>query len=329
MASDARFAEGRIEPGVADRAHYTGADGRRLAPDPAVRRRGPAPTGLAEGPRVTTSIDSGRVGRQPEAWRFRHVTWNFAQRDLKSKYKNTVLGWGWSLLVPLATVAIYTLVFSVFFRSVPPNLGNGASGIFSLWFFTALVAWSYLTASITRGMSTLVGSGRLLKKIYLPGYVPVLGSLIAGCVQMLIELAILLAIMVVLGNAGWTWLLLPVWFVVFLPFVVGLTLLTALANIYVRDLSVIISVVLQLLFFLTPIIYQVSMIPESLHGVPVRALIEASPLSGFVASLRDLVYLHTLPSAGSVAWLLAWSAAALAAAVWAFRRGGRDLAERV
>lgn len=269
------------------------------------------------------------AGRRSTPWDLRHVIWNFAQRDLKAKYKNTILGWAWSLVVPLATVATYTLVFSFFFRASPPLLGNGEPGIFAVYFFVGLVPWAFLNISVQRGMGSLLGSARMLQKIYLPGYVPVLGTVMGATVQMLIEFGVMLGILLVLGNLSPVWLLSTVWLALYLPFVASLAVIMALFNVFVRDLTLMIGVVMQLLFFLTPIIYTIDMVPETIAGIPVRAIIEASPFAAFIDTLRSLVYLNSVPSIGDFLYLAAWSAGVLGLAVVCFRRWGRDLAERL
>ena len=123
-------------------------------------------------------------------WAYRSLIWNFTQRDLKARYKGTLLGWAWSLVVPLATLLIYTLVFSVIFRAEPPDFGNGEPGIFPVWLFGGLIAWTFLAQSVQLGIPTLLGNGPLLQKVYFPSHVPVLGMMGAILVQTLIELGI-------------------------------------------------------------------------------------------------------------------------------------------
>ncbi|HZL06491.1 MAG TPA: hypothetical protein VFE45_13955, partial [Coriobacteriia bacterium] len=97
----------------------------------------------------TTSVRRPREVRyNPPVWRQWNLIWNFAQRDLKSKFKGAALGWAWSLVVPLATLGIYTIVFSVVFRMEPPKFGNGREGVFVVFLFAGLTAWTFLSSSI-------------------------------------------------------------------------------------------------------------------------------------------------------------------------------------
>ncbi len=262
-------------------------------------------------------------------WQFADVIWNFARRDLKANYQTAALGWLWSLLVPLAVVITYSLVFTLVFRAEPPPFGNGRPGIFAVWFLVGLTAWSFLSNSISRGMSSLIGAGPMMQKIYLPGFVPVLGTVGAVLFQLAVELAIVLVILVALGNLSLTWLLLPVWLLLFIPFVAAVANILAMVNVFVRDLAVIIGVLLQLLFFLTPVIYPLSFVPESALGLPLRAIVAASPITQFVVMIRQILYDNVVPELWQFGYSAAWTLAMLALATWMFRRWGRGLGELI
>lgn len=262
-------------------------------------------------------------------WQFADVIWNFARRDLKANYQTAALGWLWSLLVPLAVVITYSLVFTFVFRAEPPPFGNGRPGIYAVWFLVGLTAWSFLSNSISRGMGSLIGAGPMMQKIYLPGFVPVLGTVAAVLFQLAVELAIVLVILVALGNLSLTWLLLPVWLLIFIPFVAAVANILAMVNVFVRDLAVIIGVLLQLLFFLTPVLYPLEFVPESGLGLPLRAIVAASPITQFVVMIRQILYDNVAPELWQFGYIAAWTLAMLALATWMFRRWGRGLGELI
>lgn len=260
-------------------------------------------------------------------WAFRHVIWNFARRDLKAQYQSATLGWLWSLLVPLAVVIIYSAVFTLVFRAEPPPFGNGRPGIYAVWFLVGLTAWSFFANSITRGIMSLIGAGPMMQKIYLPGFAPVLGMVGAVLFQLVVELAIVGVILVLLGNVGWSWLLLPVWAVCFIPFVAAIANILAVINVFIRDLAVVIGVVLQLLFFLTPVLYPIELVPQEAWGLPTRAIVAASPITQFVVMLRQMLYENVAPSFGQFLYVAAWAAVLSVVAWWLYRRWGRRLGE--
>lgn len=257
------------------------------------------------------------------------LIFNFGCRDLKTKFKGSVLGWLWSLVVPLATLAIYSVVFSIIFRADPPALGNGRSGIFVLWLFCGLTAWTFFQSTFNQGINSLVNTGQLLQKVYFPAYAPVLGSTVAVGVQSLIELGLLVVFFLLLLNVGFTWLLIPLWVAVFLVFTTSLATAVAVLNIYYRDLAHLVTIGLQLWFYLTPVIYPLSMVPESWNGLPLKTMLQLNPLTQFLELFRALIYELKWGSWQMWAYVSGWTLAAWLLALVVLRCKGADLGEHV
>lgn len=262
-------------------------------------------------------------------WTYRSLIWNFAQRDLKARFRGTALGWLWSLMLPLATLLIYTVVFSVVFRATPPPFGNGREGIYAVWLLVGIITYNLFSIGVTSGIPSLLGAGSLLQKIYIPSYVPVIGASIATSMQSLIEFAILAVVLIALGNIGLTWLIFPFLLVLYLVFVSAVTMTLAVLNVYARDLAQITGVAVQLLFFLSPILYPLDQIPEEWKGIPVRAIVAINPLAEFIGAFRDCLYGLTVPSLGVVLAMLAWTVGAVLLAWWVYLRKGQDIGEAV
>lgn len=248
---------------------------------------------------------------------------------MKARFKGTALGWLWSLVIPIATLVIYSLVFSIIMRMEPPALGNGREGIYFVWLFCGLSAWSFFANSVNAGISGLLGVGSLLKKIYFPAYTPVVGSTISTGIQSLIEMGVLIALLAVLGNVGWTYLLIPVWAAIYFVFCASVASIFAMYNVYFRDLSYIIGVALQMLFYLTPIIYPLTFIPETVHGVDLRVFVNLSPFTQFIELFRDIIY-HLTPGAWTQwAYVIVLSGVTFVLAMIVSRRRGQDLGEEL
>lgn len=257
------------------------------------------------------------------------LVWSFAQRDLKARYKGTVLGWTWSLLVPLATLAIFSVVFSIIFRVTPPPMGGAGESNFPLYLFAGLIVWGFFSNGINTSIVSLLGTGTLMKKIYFPAYAPVLGALVAVGFQVLIEVVLLLVAFAIVGNVGWTWLLFPLWVPIFAVFVASCSVILSVFNVWYRDLAHITQVALQLMFYTTPIIYTLDLIPAVYRGVPLRDIVQASPVTQFIALFREMFYLHEAGSLWSWGYVMAWSAV-LAAVAWGVSTTrGRDLSEEL
>lgn len=258
-----------------------------------------------------------------------NLVWNFAQRDLKAKFNATALGWAWSLVVPIASLGVYTLVFSVWMKIQPPDFGNGRQGVYVLFLFAGLTMWLFFANSVNAGIAGLASSGGMLQKIYFPSYTPVIGAGLAVAIQSLIEIAIYLAVLVFFLNVGWTWLLLPFLLALAAVFCWSIATGIAILNVYARDMAHLVNVALQLLFYATPILYTTDMITESWYGIPVRAIITASPIAEFVAMLRNLTYLLTPGSIWDWVKIIAWTAIAFGFAAWIYRTKGGDVGERI
>ena len=265
-----------------------------------------------------------------EIWTYRALVGNFAQRELKSKYKRSLLGWTWSLINPAATLLIYTVVFSTIFRAVPPTAGNGTLASYTIYLFIALVCWNFFSGVVTSSMAALIGAGPLLKKIYFPPFAPVVGNGVSVLVQTGIEVVVLLAVLVVVGNFSWTALLVPLVVALLALFALGVGMLLAIANVYYRDVNYLASLGLQLMFYATPVLYPPTLIPETTsQGIPVRALLEINPMFHYVEAMRALLWDLRVPGVGEWLLLLALSVGAFAIGWFVFHRGARDVSEEL
>lgn len=264
-----------------------------------------------------------------DPWSYRNLIWTFAQREMKARFKGTALGWAWSLVIPIATLVIYSVVFSVIMRMAPPAFGNGKDGIYFVWLFCGLVAWSFFANSLNAGVSGLLGVGALLKKIYFPAYTPIVGSTISTGIQSSIEMGVLVALLAVFGNVGWTYLLIPFWVAIYFVFCASIATIVAMYNVYFRDLAHIVGVILQMLFYLTPIIYPVTLIPETVKGLPLRTFVEWSPFTQFIELFRDLIY-HLTPGEWTQwVYVLAVTGVLAMLAIVVVRKRGQDLGEEL
>lgn len=257
------------------------------------------------------------------------LIWTFAVRDLKARFTATALGFVWTLVVPVATVIIYSVVFSVIFRAQAPPMGNGRAGVFAPWFFVGLVTWNIFASSTSSGMGSILGMGSMLQKVYLPSYVPVMAAVTTVLVERLLEAGVMLLVLVVFLNVGWTWLLFPLVFVAVGLFSAALAYCLAVAIVYFRDTGQIFGIVMQMWFFLTPVMYPVEMIPEDYKGIPLRSLLGLNPMADFVSISRALLYDLRLPGLGEVGYVLAWTTAMVVLARFVYRRWGRDVSEAI
>lgn len=274
------------------------------------------------------TVTEERLRRSTTRSRIRLIR-SFAVRDLKARFTSTALGWAWALIVPLATVLIYSTVFSVIFRAGAPPMGNGHEGVFAVWFFCGLVTWNIFAQASSAGLGSIVGMGPMLQKVYIPAYVPPLAAALTIVLEKILEATVMLATLLVFGNVGWTWLLYPLVVAAVAVLAAGVGFILSVIHVYFRDIGQIFAIALQLLFFLTPVIYPISMIPEDWNGIPLRALLSLNPMADLVAISRALLYDLQLPPLGPVLYSAAWVFGVAGLAVIVYRRWGRDVSESV
>lgn len=220
---------------------------------------------------------------------------NLTLRELRGKYKRSTLGWAWSLINPLATMAIFTLVFQFVLKVVPPR--GVPSGLHSFPFFLlcGLLSWNFMSVGMMTGMGAPLANGGLIKKVYFPREVLTASVVTSWAVQFVIELGVLVVAFLFVGNVTFQWI--PAVLVVVAIqtlFVYGLALGLGAINVYFRDVQHFLGIALQLWFYATPIVYPLNLVPDHkvMFGstVPIRTLYELNPMVRFVEMYRDLLY---------------------------------------
>ncbi len=250
---------------------------------------------------------------------------NLTLRELRGKYKRSALGWMWSLLNPLATMAIFTVVFRFVVR-VEPDVGD-PSGLHNFPFFLlcGLLSWNFLSVGMQDGMGAPIGNAGLIKKVYFPREVLTASVVASWAVQFAIELAVLIVALLFVGNVAFVFI--PGVVVVLLiqtAFVYGLGLGLGAANVYFRDVQHFISLFVQLWFYATPIIYPVSLVPRTAdflgYELPFRTLYLLNPMARFVELYRNLLYDLRWPAAADLAYVAGVAVITLAVGRMVFLR---------
>jgi ABC-type polysaccharide/polyol phosphate export permease len=261
----------------------------------------------------------------------RELFLNLTLRELRGKYKRSALGWAWSLLNPLVTMATYSFIFGFFLR-VQPDRGD-PSGLrnFALFLLCGLLPFNYLANSMSGGMSSLIGNGNLVKKVYFPREILVAAIVTSWLVSFVIELGLLTVALLIGGNMVLPWLPVVLLVVVLQTmFVLGLALVMAAATVYYRDLEHLVGLALQVWFYSAPIVYPLRFVSEQLHeGSWQWTLYNLNPLVRFVEVYRDLMYSLRWPSAADMVFITGVSVAVLAVGFMVFNRLEGRLAEEL
>lgn len=264
----------------------------------------------------------------------RELLTHLTLRELRGKYKRSTLGWAWSLLNPLSTMVIFTLVFRLFFRVEAPTGDPSGLKNFALFLLCGLLPWNFLTNSVFGSLGTIIGNAGLIKKTYFPRELLVVSQVNSWVVSLLLELGLLAVVLMIAGNMVLPYLPVVVLLVVMLAlFVTGLSLALSVFNVFFRDVQHFVGIFFQAWFYLTPIVYPLSLVPEraTLAGVdiPVRAIYDLNPMAGFALAFRDCLYGLRLPSFAMLGYLLVVSLATFGLGLLVFGRFEGRLAEEL
>ena len=255
----------------------------------------------------------------------RELMVSLTQRELRSKYKRSALGWAWSLVNPLATMLIFTVVFRYFLKVPVPRGDPSGLKIFAFFLLGGLLPWNFLAAGLTGSMGTLLANANLIKKVYFPREIIVAANVAASGVALVIELAVLAAALLVAGNMVLPWLLGLVALVLLQSlFVAGVGLAFSVLNVYFRDVQHFVAILLQLWFYACPIVYPVSVVPDR-----VQTVYRLNPMVRFIEAYRDCLYDLRMPSFATSVYLVVASVATLAIGLLIFRRFEPRLAEEL
>ena len=228
------------------------------------------PTSVIESKSGLGGLDLGAI------WDYRELLYILIWRDVKVRYKQTVIGAGWAIFQPVMTMAIFTVVFGSFVKIPSDGLP------YAVFAYTALVPWAYFSQALSRSGTSLVGNANLITKVYFPRLLIPLTSVMAPAVDFLFAFLVLLGLIVWFG-------IVPTWGLLALPLFFLLAMITALAiglwlsplNARYRDVGHAIPFLIQLWMFASPVVYPVSLVPESW-----RLLYSLNPMAGVIEGFR-------------------------------------------
>jgi lipopolysaccharide transport system permease protein len=259
---------------------------------------------------------SWRILDWRELWAYRELLWVLSTRDVRVRYKQSVLGASWAVLRPVLTMVIFTLVFGRLAKMPSDGLP------YAVFVYAGLLPWMFFASAITASAGSLVGSAHLVSKVYFPRLIIPLSSLGSALVDLAVSALVLLALMLWFGVA-WSASLVavPLLIVGIAITAVGVgTLLSALTVSY-RDFVHITPFLVQIWMFATPVVYPASLVPPHWQW-----LLQLNPLTGLVEGFRA-AFLGRPLDAASIAFSFAISIAVLVLAVFYFERAERRFAD--
>src|SRR6266480_2370268 len=262
----------------------------------------------------------------------RELTLNLVLRELRGRYKRSALGWTWSLLNPLSTVIVFSIVFAFFLKINPPVGHPSGLHSFPMFLLCGLLPFNYLSNGMNGSLDALLANSNLIRKVYFPREVLVVSTISALLVTFLVELAVLGAILLLLGNMILPWIpMVLVLVAIQSVFVLGIGLMLSVLNVYFRDFKHFIGISLQALFYSAPIVYPIRFVEDAATrtSLPLLRIYTLNPLVRFVDAYRAVLYDLRFPALSDVLYVSAWSIALLALGLFVFHRLDRRLAEEV
>jgi lipopolysaccharide transport system permease protein len=218
-------------------------------------------------------------------WRHRHLIWQLTTRELGQRYRGTYLGVLWSVLVPLGMLAIYTFVFSAVLQGTfRPGMPT-TTGEFALTLFAGLAIFNMFTESISRMPLLILGQVNLVKKVVFPLEILPVTVVLSSVFTSLVTVGlVVIGRLILLGSLSPSALLLPLIYIPLILFVLGLSWFLSSLGVFIRDIGQGITVILQILFFASPVVYPASAIPD-----PFRWVFALNPLTFLLTSARNVL----------------------------------------
>ena len=254
-------------------------------------------------------------------YRHRQLIATLTSRDLKARYRGSLLGFFWSLANPLLLLGVYTLVFTRFFPR--PDIPS-----YPLFLFAGILPWAFFSGSVLESTNSIASNAGLIKKVLFPAEALPLVVVLSHLVHFALALPVLLAALLFSALSGGTTLnalvlLAPVFMMVQTVFVAGVAMILASASVLFRDLRDLVVSLLQLAFFLTPILYALT---SPFISQWMRGILRLNPMTPFVVSYQS-IFFGRLPSALDLMLMLVYAAVSIALGFLVFERLRDTLAE--
>lgn len=256
-------------------------------------------------------------------YRHRQLISALTARDLKARYRGSILGFFWSLANPLLLLGVYTLAFTVFFPS-------DVARPYPLFLFAGILPWTFFSAAVLESTTAISSNAGLIKKVMFPAEALPLVVVMSHLVHFVLAMPVLFLATLAFSFHGdvtihSTMFLVPFLMLLQTFFVAGIALIVSSASVLFRDLRDIVTNLMQLGFFLTPIIYLIDRIASR----PLRALLRLNPMTPFVVSYQDILFFGHLPGLADTLLMIAYSLASVFLGLTVFDRLRDVLAEAI
>ena len=224
-----------------------------------------------------------------EIFKYRELLKNNVKKEVRGRYKNSILGVMWTFLNPLLQIAVYALIFPYILKQQQPY--------YLIFVCVGLIPWSFFTTTIIQSTNTIIGNANIVKKVYFPREILPLSVVLSGAINFLIATIIILAFCIG-GGKGITWhiAIFPIILLLQMVLQLAISFVLAAITVYVRDIEHFVQIILMLMFYATPIVYSASTLDStSTTGMLIRKAVQLNPMTTIIEGYRSIFYTQTLP----------------------------------
>lgn len=253
-----------------------------------------------------------------EIYQYREMVHSLIRRDLRGRYKGSVLGFLWTFLNPLLQLGVYTLVFSVIMRNGIPD--------YYMFLFVALVPWIFFSVSLTNGASCILSQKDMVQKIYFPRQVLPIAFVTSQFINMIFSFLVIFVALLISGKGFQLIALYYFPFILMIEYILalGIALFVSAVTVYFRDLEYILGILTMAWQFLSPVIYSMEQVPDHL-----RHIFLLNPMTSVLTAYRDILYYKQIPKFETLFHAFGVSIVLLAIGWITFQKLSRRFAEEL
>ncbi len=252
-----------------------------------------------------------------ELYNYREMLSNLVKKDLRTRYKGSVLGFLWTFVNPLLQLVVYTLVFSVIMKSDIPN--------YYIHLFVALVPWIFFSSALVSSSASIISGKDLIKKIYFPRIIMPISVVNGAFMNMLFTLIVVFAALIFSGIGISKYIIiLPIIIILEYLLVLGLSFIVSALNVYFRDLEHILGILTMAWMYATPVLYSIDMVPERF-----QPLFKLNPMTPIIAAFRSILYFKRMPDFSNMGMIFVWSICFIIGGYFIFQKLQKNFAEEL
>lgn len=258
-----------------------------------------------------------------ETWHFRHFIIGAVKREFQIRYSNAALGGLWAIAQPLALIAVYTVVFSQVMRMKLPGLPDAFS--FSIYLCAGILTWGYFSEMISRLLLVFTDNAQWLKKLRFPKQSLIAIVVISASLNFAIIFSLFIGFLILTNHfPGWVFLAVFPLLALQILLSIGLGVTLAIVHVFFRDVGQFMAIVLQFWFWLTPIVYPITALPEY-----AKQIIALNPMTALMGAYQDVLLYGRMPNWIGLLPLLLASLALIASALYLYRKHATDILDEL